>query len=819
MFKRLSFLFFLCFSLNISAQSSLKGVVTNQNDEPLAFVNILINNNTSDGLITSIDGKFSIPIAKDIQPLRFSYVGYETLYYEIDPSKKQSFLKIKLKPSAFDINAIEIIAGENPAHRIIREVVRMRDRNNPEKMKAYRCQTYNKMIFDLKPNNEEIEAYRLKNEKRDKEEKKLLKKFHEKQEGKLDELETSFKDKHMFIMESVTNRQFKAPKDIHETITHNRVSGFKAPSFAALANAIQPFSFYQDHLEILDKDYLNPISPGSTKAYYFNLEDTLYQGQDSIFLISYKPKKGKNFEGLEGVLYIHTSTYAIKNVIAQPANPVFINLKIEQQYQFVNKEQWFPEALNFEFFIEKYPSEFIGLEIIGRSYIDSVQINPTLSKKRFKRDAWSMSDDAFERSDSIWQTLRHEPLTEREKRTYVFVDSVGSENHFDTFLKLTEALASGRFPLGKIDLLFNRILRLNEYENARFGLGLGTNNRLSKYFNLEAYAGYGVKDKNWKYGGALNVNLLDEDRLTFRAAYQKDLEEPAVMFGSFGQLFDTRLYAERMSKVELQRISLNARPFSFFETEAGFSQSVWQPGFDYRFKMDDNLIEEFTYTSFDLVFRYAYSEQTVSVFGSRVAQRTPFPILSFAYEKGFDGLLDGEYDFDRFTLVLDHSFLSRRFGNTTYRFEAAWVDGDLPYNRLFTSNTFSNDSWLEVINYTFQTMRPNEFLSDRYVHFYFRHDFKNLLLRTKKFQPRFAVVHNMGIGDLRQTDTHEGISVKTMEKGFFESGLRIGDIIRIPYFNIAYIGLGAGVYHRYGPYALPDFWDNTTVNLALDFSF
>jgi len=812
------FLLFIC-AINLNAQSLIKGIVTDQNDEPLAFVNILINNSATDGLTTSIDGKFIIPNANDVQQLRFSYVGYETLYYSLDNGNKTNSLHIKLKSSAVDIDAIEIIAGENPAHRIIRQVVRMRDRNNPEKMNSYRCQTYNKMIFDLKPNENGIEEYRLKNERRKEQGKKWMEKYHDKQQKKLDKLGESTKDKHLLIMESITDRQFKAPKDIHETITHNRVSGFKAPSFAALANAIQPFSFYQDHLEILDKDYLNPISPGSTKAYYFNLEDTLYQNQDSIFIISFKPKKGKNFDGLEGVLYIHSSTYAIKNVIAEPANPVFINLKIEQQYQFVDNKQWFPEALNFEFFVEKYPSKYLGLAITGRSYIDSVQINPDLSKSKFKRDAWSMNDDAFERSDSVWQTLRHEPLTDREKQTYVHVDSVGSKKHFDTFLKLTEALASGRYPIGKVDVLFNRILRFSEYEDVRFGLGLGTNDRLSKFFNVEAYGGYGIKDKAWKYGGALNVNLLSEDRLTLRASYQKDLEEPAVMFGSFGQLFDTRLYAERMSKLESKRIGLNARPFSFLETGIGVSQSIWEPGFDYNFKTDDILIETFRYSTIDVVFRYAYGEQTVSVLGSRVAQRTPYPVLSFAYEKGFDNILDGEYAFDRFAAAIDHSFLSRRFGNTTYRIEAGWVDGVLPYNRLFTSNTFSNNSWLEVINYTFQTMRPNEFLSDRFVNFYFRHDFKSLLLRTKKIQPRFAIIHNMGIGDLRLTDTHEGIPVKTMEKGYFESGLRIGDIIRIPYFNIAYIGLGAGVYHRYGPYALPDFWDNTTINLAIDFSF
>lgn len=818
--KTISLLFLFLYLQSLGAQSLLNGIVTDQNNQPLAFVNILINNKATDGLTTTIDGKFSIPNAENIQQLRFSYVGFETLYQAIDVKNNETFLVVKLKSSAVNIDAIEIIAGEHPAHRIIRQAVRMRDQNNPEKMKAYRCRTYNKMTFDFVPDKAGIAAYELKNKKRKEEGKKLMNRFHNKQEKGLNRMNSLTKKQHLFLMESVTDRQFKAPKDMHETITHNRVSGFKAPSFAALANAIQPFSFYQDHLEILDKDYLNPLSPGSTRAYYFTIEDTLYQEQDSIYVLSFKPRKGKKFDGLKGVLYIHSSTYAIQHVIAQPANPAFIDLKIEQQYQFVERQQWFPKALNFELILKKYPSKYIGVAISGRTYIDSVRINPQLNKKTFKRDTWSMNEDAFAKADSIWQKLRQEPLTDKEKATYVFVDSIGSKKHFDALMKATEALASGRYPIGKVDVLLNEMLSLNQYENVRFGFGLGTNDKLSKYFNLEAYGAYGIKDKAWKYGSALNLNLLNNDRLTLRAAYSKDLEEPATMFNSFKQLLSTRLYADRMSMVEQKRLSLSSHPFPFFDTAFGFGQNTWRPGFDYALIADDILLREFDYTSFQVNFRYAYGEQTMNVFGSRVAQKTPFPVLSFGYEKGFDNLLEGAYAFNRFSVAVDHSFLLRRFGNSTYRIEAAWVEGDfLPYDRLLTSNTFSNDSWLEVISNTFQTMRPYEFLSDRFVHFFFRHDFKSLLLRTKQFQPRIALIHNMGIGQLKRSDVHEGIDVKTMEKGFLESGIRVGDIIRIPYFNVAYIGLGAGVYHRYGPYAFAGFWDNTVVNLTLDFSF
>ena len=42
-----------------------------------------------------------------------------------------------------------------------------------------------------------------------------------------------------------------------------------------------------------------------------------------------------------------------------------------------------------------------------------------------------------------------------------------------------------------------------------------------------------------------------------------------------------------------------------------------------------------------------------------------------------------------------------------------------------------------------------------------------------------------------------------MEKGYFESGIVIDGILANPMAK-----LGLGVFYRYGPYSLPNVWDN-----------
>ena len=117
-------------------------------------------------------------------------------------------------------------------------------------------------------------------------------------------------------------------------------------------------------------NYLNPISQNSWKNYQFSLKDTVVNESDTTYIISFKPYPKKNFEGLDGVLYINTHNYSIQNVIAEPYNKGLMNFKIQQKYQLINNEHWFPEQLLFEARLINQPFVYYG-----KSYISNVKIN------------------------------------------------------------------------------------------------------------------------------------------------------------------------------------------------------------------------------------------------------------------------------------------------------------------------------------------------------------------------------------------------------------------------------------------------------------
>ena len=116
----------------LHAQNRISGKVFDAGtSEPLAFVNITVNEGKTGGT-SDIDGKFTLISDEPVIMLRLSYVGYETQTVTVEnPSKSISIYLIKKE---IELSEVTIVAGENPAHRIINLVLENRYKNDPEKV-------------------------------------------------------------------------------------------------------------------------------------------------------------------------------------------------------------------------------------------------------------------------------------------------------------------------------------------------------------------------------------------------------------------------------------------------------------------------------------------------------------------------------------------------------------------------------------------------------------------------------------------------------------------------------------------------------------
>jgi len=399
------------------------------------------------------------------------------------------------------------------------------------------------------------------------------------------------------------------------------------------------------------------------------------------------------------------------------------------------------------------------------------------------------------------------------------MDSVGKKMKLDQMLNVMEALASGKLSIGKVDVLLSKVFSSNQFENTRWGLGLQTNEKLSRHFEVGSYGGYGTGDEEWKYGGVLLLNVLPQKKLQMQFNYQKDIREPATLrLLDNSQFFNRQLYANRMDRWERKSAQIKGRVGQFLQAGLSLEQSSWQPQYEYFFNGGDILSEQFNFTEAGIDLRFAFREKVVRFMGTEYSE-TRFPLVRFSYKKGIDDFLKSDFGYHQFEFSLSDEVRIRNFGVTSLRMTAGWTSGKVPYSLLYTTSGIGTGfQWLEI-PFTFQTMEPYEFLSDRFVNFFFEHNFETHLLKYKKFKPEFSIVQNIGWGNLKNADLHEGIEFKTMEKGFFESGFRIDNLIRFNYFNLMYVGVGGGIYYRYGNYALPTLEENLAYRFRIKFSF
>ncbi|MCO6501323.1 MAG: carboxypeptidase-like regulatory domain-containing protein [Vicingus serpentipes] len=805
-FKLLYPLIFILSPFLMVAQHQLKGkIVDVKTKMPLAFVNIIANNEKT-GTTTSIDGDFILKSNYPIDRIQLSYVGYESLELSV---KSKEYLTISLNPTSYKLNEVSVFPGINPAERIINKVIKNRKKHNPEKSLNFKYESYSKMYFTALIDSTILNS-----------------------PDKTTNLDSTgqkeikwLKDHHIFMMESVTERKYKQPDKSFEKVIASRISGLKNPTFSLIATEIQSFSFYNPSLNVLDKAYLNPITPNSINKYLFLIEDTTFSGTDTVFILSFRPQKGKKFDALKGLLYINTDGFALQNVIAEPMiQEEGIDIKIQQKYEKI-EGSWFPVQLNSNLTFNTL--ELVNYKVmgIGKTYLKNIEINPKLSNKEFSYVETEIDLNSTKKDEEFWNIHRKDTLSQKEKNTYHVIDSLGKAENFDKMVVGMEALLTGKIMWGPVSLDLNRFINYNEYEGFRLGAGLHTNERISKWFSSGGYGAYGFKDKTFKYGGDVDFLIHYKNDVSFNLSYAKDVIEPGVtnFYDYKTPLLSTAgnrmFYLNRMNNTEKIEARLQFRTLRYLKVYLFGNQENVDVTNNYFFKnrVDANTVlsdQYYAFTQVGIEFRYAYKEKVIKTLSGKYPKPSTYPIIYAKIEQGIKEL-DGEYQYTRYIVRAEKKFHINNLGRPSFYVEAGLINGQVPQHKLNSSlGTFKPNTFTITTENAFETMLPYEFFSSEYVHFHFRHSFGSLLLKIKKFEPEFVITTSVGFGSLNNENLHQGVIFNTMEKGFFESGLVINNIL-----NYSFTTFGAGVFYRYGPYRYEKSGDNLTVKMSLGYSF
>lgn len=758
--------------------------------EPVPFVNVVSLGNRA-GIMTDIDGLFSL-CANSNDSLAFSCVGYKPL--RLPHPAKEKNIKIMMEPAITELAEVTIHAGENPADRIMRRVIKNKRINDPENLDAYKYEAYDKMIFTVDTAHAKI----------------IDRELGDSTGMSLREL---LDKQHIFLIETVSEKRRRRGRTT-EKVLGTRVSGMQNPMFVFLLSQMQDGSLYDDKLSLLDVEYISPLVGGATLRYFFSIEDTIVRPEavDSTFIISYHPRKGSNFDGLQGLLYVNTHRWALENATAVPADTSsMMGIEIRHKYQRIG-DVWFPEQVHTDLIlyslVVQAGDKQAPMAGVGKRYISDVTFITDEIEKANSAFAMEMAPLATVEGRDIVEELRPIPLTPKDIETYQVIDSIGEEENLDRMASGLGILLTGKIPVKFINIELEDLLIYNRFSGYSPGLGLETNDRLSPHFSVGGFGAYGLKDHLWKYGGDLELKLAPRHEFFVGMAYSYDLTEPGKSdLGGFKKNGLTRdilreYMVEDFNRTENIAVGATIRMLRWFSVKAGYHHQMVNSLSEYRY----NGIKQFEYSMLKLSMRFAFREKLIQSPLNIVSAETKFPVLEIQYRRGLDGFLGGEYAFDRLEAGLSYKYDFPWIGTTSLKVHAGVATGDLAEHQLFNGN--GNKSALSIYApETFATMYAGEFFSDRYVALFFSHDFKNLIFGSGFLRPEPELIFNALWGGLKNPEVHSPM-LQAPEKGFMECGLALNNLLG------ASPGIGIGAFYRIGSYSL----DKWSQNLAIKFT-
>ncbi|WJS95381.1 DUF5686 and carboxypeptidase regulatory-like domain-containing protein [Flavobacterium johnsoniae] len=816
----------LFFTLTLQAQIQINGIITDSNNKPLPFATITTseNNNT----ITDVDGKFIFKISSSANTLTVSYIGFQTKTIALLNSK--TFYAVSLVQQTDDLKEV-VVSNENPALTIIRKVIANKSLNDPQKkLTNFEYKTYNKLIVTANPDS--IDGRIDSSASYKNLDKKII---------NIDSSDYKFKEivskQHLFQTEKVSQYQF-ANNKLKETVLGTKIAGFKQPIYEVLAFNLQSISIYDPKYELFETKYENPISSSAPSSYNYKLLDTVsIRGRDT-YMIYFKNKSKRKSSGLEGVLYIDKENFAVAKAVMRVKG--VLDISGIHEFEYIPKEKiWFQSnttfkivkgkndddirilggTIQFDGDVEenfeprkKVASDFTYLISESNSFDIRVNTNNPIKNPSLYIE---IKDDAAKKPENFWEGYRKENLDLKSQKTYLLLDSLSVSNRVEKRLGIGRKIINGFYPIGPVDLDLKKIISYNNYEGFRLGLGGITNDRFSKNFRIEGYGAYGTKDGVFKYSVGSGV-LLDKYTNTWLNGYYTDdvREIASTVFAVDKRVF--KIYDPRPINISTfyhyTAWKANVQTKIIPKTEAVFelARTYVEPKFDYLFNYNGQLYSHYVMTTAMASIVWAPFSDFMQTPTGRTESDKRFPRFTFQFTQSLPDVLDNDFKFSKIDFKTEYEKKYLNGQKTSLLLQAGYATGDVPITHLYNTmpNNLTKETVIQRITFagrnSFETMFFNEFFSSQYVFFQIKHGFDRIKI-MKKVRPSLVLVTRMAWGHMENPEQHVGPDYKTLDKGFFESGIELNKIFK---------GFGLGGFYRYGPNQLLKFEDNIAVKIS-----
>ena len=381
---------------------------------------------------------------------------------------------------------------------------------------------------------------------------------------------------------------------------------------------------------------------------------------------------------------------------------------------------------------------------------------------------------------------------------------------------ILKQLGNGRFSTKYFDFDLRYLLKFNQYEGLRTGLGGQTNTNLSKRYRFNGYLVYGFRDHNFKYSIGGGVRLNTETETWLNLSYTTDLSET----GSSVFLTDKRqfqFFEPRLLNIDLfhkhitTAVSIEHQFTNHLISETEIAVSNVNPTYDYRFVVNDRIYNEFEFSTLKMAVQWSPFSEFEKRENVVRETKSGYPEFSLQYTRGFADVFDSDFNFSKIDF---RTIFKREFQKDSYAIltiVAGLANGEVPLTHLYHAypNDINKQTILQRFSIaginSFETMYFNEFFSDRFTTIQLRFYLASFEF-SERFKPQLVLISRYALGDMDNIERHENISFGTLDKGFTESGIELNKLL---------FGFGLSLTYRYGAYHLPKLADN----IALKFTF
>ena len=826
--RKLILLLFCALALCVDAQQ-IHGTVTDaETGDSIPFASVVYKGHNM-AVVSDVNGQFSITrhIGWNIT---FSAVGYKPRIIAVT-NKTKARLNIALKPDKQMLAEVTVKAKRdrysrknNPAVELMKRVVAAKKKTDLGLNDFYQYNKYEKITLslnDLKP--EQLEQGPFK-----------------KHPWLVEQVETSTATGKMILPvsvdETVSQKIYRRNPHSEKTIIRGQTSKGVNDLFqtgdiinTVMKDVFTDIDLYQDHIRLLQYPFISPISSEGIGFYRYYIEDSLTVGRDSCIHLHFLPNNQQDM-GFRGDLYIlNDSTLHVRRcqmTIPKQSNVNFVkNVQILQEYEQLPDGQWVltTDDMTTELEIVSFMRDLI---VSRTTRLNDYAFDP-IPNKLFRGMAKEMTEaDAQMRDDDFWNQYRQVELTKSESSMDRFIHRIENVKGIKYVLFGLKALFENSVETSTpnyIDICpVNTILTHNYVDGWRSRLSAKTTANLSKHFFLSGYYGHGWGSHKDYYNAEITYSLNAKKylphefpRRTMTVQVSKDVCSPADRFMDTDK--DNFMVALKWAETD-KMMHYNRQQVTFdYETDWGLKATL-------NGKLEENEAcgamsfrtldmprredyyrtgngEYIRTTEVTARLRYAPGETYIN---NKLRRRTinlDAPVFSIAHTMGFDGILEGNYNYNYTEVGISKRFWLSSWGKLDINLKGGIQWNQVPYPLLIFPA--ANQSYI-ILPETFNLINTMEFLNDRFASMMVSWDLNgklfNRLPLIKKLHWREYIGFRLLWGDLSDKNnpllaenagSHrlmhfpDGVSIMNPNKPYAELVLGIHNIFKI--WHVEYV--------------------------------